>query len=348
MRKLAHIEYIHHIDPIENADNIELVKVLGWQCVAKKGEFRVGDLAVYFEIDSFLPIKDERYEFLRNSCYKNSDLLGEGYKLKTQKMRGELSQGLCLPLSMFPEITDPQIGDDVTELLEVRKWEVAEPASTQGTNIGYLPHFIHKTEEPRIQNIPDIIYQYMSSEFYITTKLDGSSFSVGIIKDKGADKGYTFHVCGSNYEYADDGKCSFWQIVKEKDLESKLWEMLRITGRQSIVVQGEYCASGIQGNPLKLQRHNWYIFNVEIDGERQGLHAAKNCAEELNLEFVPVEEKNVCIRDFYPTLESILLRAEGTYDSGAIKEGIVVRRVKDGKLSFKAINNQYLLKKHSR
>ena len=107
MRKLASIQTITNIEPIENADAIELAHVLGWQCVVKKNEVAIGDKVVYFEIDSFLPIRPE-FEFLRGSSYRNSELLGEGFKLKTMKFRGQISQGLVLPISIFKEI-DPNI-----------------------------------------------------------------------------------------------------------------------------------------------------------------------------------------------------------------------------------------------
>lgn len=112
MRKLASIQKIWDVAPIENADAIELVKVLGWQCVAKKGEFHVGDMCIYFEIDSFLPV-NEHFEFLRARSHRVNPIIGEGFLLKTAKMRGQVSQGLCLPLSEFG-ITG-NVGDDVTE-----------------------------------------------------------------------------------------------------------------------------------------------------------------------------------------------------------------------------------------
>ena len=112
-RKLASVQYVHDIFPIEGADRIECIGVLGWQCVAKKGEFKVGDLCVYFEIDSFLP-QDERFAFLSQTNLRHNDLLGDGYHLRTQRFRGQLSQGLALPLSILPEGAW-KTGDDVTD-----------------------------------------------------------------------------------------------------------------------------------------------------------------------------------------------------------------------------------------
>lgn len=111
MRSLAHIEKIEWIRPIEGADNIELIGVLGWVCIAKIGEFKVGDTAVYIEIDSKCPEEDERFSFLA----------AKHYKVKTMKL-GKfkvISQGLALPISLFPELSKKSIGDDVTELLKI-------------------------------------------------------------------------------------------------------------------------------------------------------------------------------------------------------------------------------------
>ena len=100
MRKLASIQRIWKIESIEDADRIELAYVLGWKCVVNKGQFKPMDLAVYFEIDSFLPIRDE-FEFMRKSSYKKTDIMGEGFRLKTLRFRGQISQGLLLPIDRF-------------------------------------------------------------------------------------------------------------------------------------------------------------------------------------------------------------------------------------------------------
>ena len=112
-RALPHIEKIEWKKPIENADNIELIGVLGWVCIAKINEFQVGDKCVYIEIDSLAPKDDERFAFLES----------KKYKIKTMKLGKKfgspISQGLALPLTEFPEIADKDIGTDVTETLKI-------------------------------------------------------------------------------------------------------------------------------------------------------------------------------------------------------------------------------------
>ena len=209
MRKLASIQRIWKIEPIEGADRIELAHVLGWQCVVNKGQFQSMDIGVYFEIDSFLPIRPE-FEFMRATSYKKSDVMGEGFKLRTMRFRGEISQGLLLPLSQFPQIpVETEIGTDVTELLGVKKWEIEERVTTGGTAIGTLPYDIPHTDETRVQEEPALIQEFAGLEYYISTKMDGSSHSIGIDENG-------FHVTGHNYEYKDDGASSFYELVKAR------------------------------------------------------------------------------------------------------------------------------------
>lgn len=182
MRKLASIQRIWKIEPIEGADRIELAHVLGWQCVVNKGQFQPMDLAVYFEVDSFLPVVPE-FEFMRASSYRKTDIMGEGFRLRTMKFRGQISQGLLLPVSSFAAIPgDAELGMDLTELLGVKKWEIKERITTGGTMIGTLPYDIPHTDETRVQAEPELIQAFAGLEYYISTKMDGPS---GKIPDGG-------------------------------------------------------------------------------------------------------------------------------------------------------------------
>lgn len=715
MRKLASIQRIWDIVPIEGADRIELAKVLGWQCVVNKGQFEKYDMCVYFEIDSFLPIKPE-FEFLRKSSYKDSPILGEGFRLKTQTFRKQISQGLVLPLTILPE-GEYALNQDVTEILGVRKWEIEERATTGGTVVGELPScvpftdetrcFVGKTKiitenglirisdlvnkkqnykvltyneetqnlewekvvgyykrtslEPtctlrfpfrynsnrtnsitgslnhpimtqngwkkmgdislddvvflqtesydkdvlqyiagmligdshmmvdnRLQNdgksynkrriafsqgekqlnylleklrilnanvslrnsksgycsnnvyqtsiyiddtieewlyylfknskkmeitseyikyltpisfafwymddgslhkynnnsweshislatesftreenellilrlkdfgveakiceenknnkqyfyihlnaestkifqsliagyifpemryklddefkdveylldgvvikkkrrligvhvidkiikspplhatnnvlynieteynhnyfasgilvhncqaCPALINEFKGKGYYITTKMDGSSHSICITNDG------VFHVTGHNYEYKDDGSSSFYEFVKKKDLESKLRFVMEEYGWSEAVVQGEFCAPGIQNNRLRLSEPEWYVFTFILDGERQDMSSTHWIAGKLKVPMVPIEEIGDDFPSRYPTVESVLARADGEYPNGGAKEGIVIRPVEpeyceliSAPLSMKAVNNKYLLK----
>ena len=255
MRKLASIQRIYKIEQIEGADRIELASVLGWQCVVNKGQFHPMDLAVYFEIDSFLPIRPE-FEFMRVSSYRKTDIMGEGFRLKTMRFRGQVSQGLLLPIDQFPEIpSDMGIGTDVTDILGVRKWEIEEKVTTGGTVIGTLPIDVPHTDETRVQAEPDLIGDFAGLEYYITTKMDGSSHSVSLDEDG-------FHVTGHNYEYRDDGKSAFYELAKRDNIEEKLRKYYEDNGLKTITVQGELCGPGIQQNRLRLTKPEWYVFTI--------------------------------------------------------------------------------------
>ncbi len=344
MRKLASIQRIWKMDPIEGADRIELANVLGWQCVVNKGQFQPMDLAVYFEIDSFLPIREE-FEFMRASSYRKTDIMGEGFRLRTMKFRGQISQGLLLPINQFPELSsDIELGADVTEILGIHKWEIEEKVTTGGTVIGTLPIDVPHTDETRVQAEPDLIRDFAGLEYYITTKMDGSSHSVSIDEDG-------FHVTGHNYEYKDDGKSAFYDLVKREDIESKLRKYYEENGLHLLTIQGELCAPGIQQNRLKLIRPEWYVFTIRINGKRVGLRKMREICDSLGLMMVPVEEIGMDLPSKYPTVEALLERADGEYPKGGKKEGIVIRPTEpvfneriSAALSMKVVSNKYLLK----
>lgn len=343
-RKLASIQRIWEIKPIEGADGIELAYVLGWKCVVSKGQFQPMDSAVYFEIDSFLPIRPE-YEFMRASSYRKNDIVGEGFRLRTQKFRGQLSQGLLLPISLFPEIpADAEIGTDVTAILGVKKWEIEERITTGGTVIGTLPRDIPHTDETRVQTNPDLIQEFTGLEYYISTKLDGSSHSIGIDENG-------FHVTGHNYEYKDDGSSAFYNLVNERGYEDKLMIFAEREDLKSLTVQGELCAPGIQSNRLKLTKPEWYVFTIMENGQRVGLKRMQKVCSELGFDTVPIEEVDTDLPTKYPTVEALLNRADGNYQKGGKKEGIVIRPTEPifcesiaAYLSMKVISNQYLIK----
>lgn len=338
MRKLVTIQKISDIVPIPDADRIEMVKVLGWQCVAKKEEFKIGDLCVYFEVDSFLPVNDTRYEFLKSSSYRKNDIMGEGYKIRTQKFRGQISQGLALPISLFPELSGKNIDEDVSEILGVVKWEMPEMESGMGTIIGAKPYGIPTTDETRVQSIDELRKQLLGKRYYISTKMDGTSCTIYFLNNE-------FGVCSRNNQIKDDDKSSMWKFMKKNNVEEKL----RNLGRP-LIIQGEFCGEGIQKNRLRLKSAEWYIFNI-IDGDTRKLVSLEemlSIASQLGLKTVPIEE----VKDnFNYTLPELLERAKGKYPSGLDKEGIVIRPVLPeyssvlGKsLSFKVLNNDFLAK----
>ena len=185
-RKLASVQIVRDILPIEGADAIEVVVINSWKVVVKKDEFKVGDKVTYFEIDSFLPIKEE-FEFLRKSSYKKMGAL-EGFRLKTIRLRGQVSQGLVTSYN-----GDADEGTDLTEELGVVKFEPPIPAELSGIAKGNFPSFLIKTDEERIQNLTKEYSEYKTLIFYEAEKLEGCSVTF-YVKDG------IFGVCSRNID----------------------------------------------------------------------------------------------------------------------------------------------------
>jgi len=337
MRALATIRQVHTIEAIPNADAIELAKIDGWQCVVKKGEFKPGDTGVYFEIDSMLPIED-RYEFLRKSSYKKlPELEGrvcEGFRLKTIKLRGALSQGLLMPLSAFPELVSETVGSDVTTKLCVVLYEPPIEASLQGIVKGNFPSFIRKTDSDRIQNHLDYFEKYIDIFWEVTEKVDGTSMTVYFNNN-------VFGVCSRNMEFMLETDNAYIKMAKQLELE----KLMRAYG-QNIAIQGELAGEGIQGNPLKIGGHHFFVFDV-WDIERQELMPAEKRYDTLkcigDLECVPIiNHISLCGK----TVAEILAMADGhsLINQQKEREGLVFKAVTEiNALSFKAISNKYLL-----
>jgi RNA ligase (TIGR02306 family) len=351
-RKLASIRKIASIEPIEGADNIELVKIDGWQCITKKGEFTPGNFCVYFEIDSFLPIRPE-FEFLRKSSYKK---MGdkEGFRLRTIRLRGQLSQGLAMPIVSFKEenraywavrvqrIMATQEFDcfDVTESLGIEKYDPPIPAQLAGVCKGNFPSFIRKTDQERIQNLWHKIKD-CDEDFEVTIKLDGSSCTY-YLNDG------VFGVCSRNMELKESEGNTFWNVARKNNVE----EALRSYGK-NIALQGEVIGEGIQGNPEKLKGHEFYLFDIWDIGKQEYL----NPAERAVLWSMNFKDKGICwcpytdeyrifsvkLSDF-ENINELLEYANGKSLNSDIREGIVFKSM-DSKLSFKVISNQYLLEK---
>lgn len=346
-RKLATVRIVSEIIPIDGADAIELAKIGGWQCVVKKGEFQVDDKGIYFEVDSLLPI-DDRFEFLRSGCYKKLSDSTEGFRLRSKRLRGVLSQGLLLPLESFPELGEDRWelweGEDVTEALRVIKYEPPVPACLSGTVKGNFPSFIKKTNEERVQNLPDWFTKYKDIEFEESLKMDGSSCTV--YYNEGS-----FGVCSRNLDLREDDNNTFWKVAKQYALK----ERLSSYGR-NIAIQGECLGEGIQKNREGFVGHKLMIFNIWlIDEQRHALPFERmlicemlnliDIPDSMTLQHVPVYAKRKVFQEF--DMAGLIKHAGGPSLNGKIREGLVYKSwqlVNGEPISFKVINNDYLLK----
>jgi RNA ligase (TIGR02306 family) len=331
-RKLASIRKISNLLPIEGADKIEVATIDGWKVVvAKDVGHKVGDLVVYCEVDSFLPIKPE-FEFLRKSSYKKMSDGTEGFRLKTIRLRGVVSQGLVLPLSII-EYTNVEfeVGMDVTNLLGTVKYEPPIPAELAGKVKGLFPSFLRKTDEERIQNLSSEYELFKENTFYVTEKLDGSS-STYYFNDG------EFGVCSRNLELLETEGNTFWKVARELDLENKMKDF-----GVNISLQGELIGEGIQGNPYKIKGQTVKFFNL-FDIDLQVYHSLsvfKETMRVLGLDTVPILDTSFKLPE---TIDELLKYSEqkSVLNPDFDREGVVIRST-DRKISFKVISNKFLI-----
>ena len=338
-RKLASVRKIIDLTPIEGADKIELATIDGWKVVvAKDVNHKVGDLIVYCEVDSFLPIREE-FEFLRKTSFKK---MGdqEGFRLKTIRLRGQISQGLIVPLDVLLKhgVSSDDVfeGLDVTGMLDIIKYEPPVPAELSGKVKGLFPSFIRKTDEERVQNLSSEYEKYraknkLGGKFYVTEKLDGSSATF-YVKDE------VFSVCSRNLELLETEGNTFWKVSRELDLENKL----RTLGF-NVCLQGELIGEGVQGNPYKIKGQTVRFFNgFNIDTQENiPFLEFVELTQKLGLKTVPILEFDF---DLPNSIDNMLEYAESPsiLNTNFSREGVVVRSY-DRTISFKSISNQFLL-----
>lgn len=374
MRKLAHIEQIAWLRPIEGADKIELAGILGWQCIVKKNEFKVGDLAIYVEIDSIMPADNPDFAFLES----------KHYKIKTMKMRGVISQGIIFPLSILHDGKPYVLGDDVTDVLkikqiedEVPKQQVKDPAAAIKQRHKKLfknkvflwfmkfkwfrktvykllapkkkpknfPDWIVKTDETRLQNMPFVLDTYKDKPMVVTEKIDGTSTSFGLRKEK--KRKYDFAVCSRNVRQADINQKCFYdenvyhQIAGKYDIRNVLLKIMEKHGATTVVLQGETIGEGIQKNKYGLKGIDFYAFNLVIDGVKMDSSIATDVMHDFGIKWVPILNADFKL---FPTVDEMIAYADGKSTlCDTLREGVVIRD-HDNTISFKCISNQFLLK----
>lgn len=333
-RKLASVRRIHSIEPIENADAIELAKVDGWQVVVKKGEFSIGDLVIYCEVDSWIP------ETLAPFLFKGREFNSvKGERLRTIKLRGQLSQGLILPKPI--SLVDACEGDDVTATLGIQKWEKPLPAQLVGQAKGFFPEFLRKTDQERCQNLTNEIQESFGNgdRFEVTIKLDGSSLTAYF---KDGEVG----VCSRNLELKINDENAGNTFIKTA-IDTGLLDAMKAYGK-NIAVQGELMGEGIQGNREGLKQHQIFVFDIYDIDSREYLTPDERITvfEELKVLSFKGDHCPVLSCDMQlPSgdVSDLLEFAEGASLNHPVREGLVFKRM-DGKFSFKSISNKFLLK----
>ena len=339
MRKLATIRKIDELNPIEGADAIECAVVGGWKVVAQKGLYNVGGLAVYFEIDSWIPT--ELAPFLSKGKEPREFEGVKGERLKTIKLRGQLSQGLLMPLAEIMKLEDAgtlyiEEGADITEFLGIKKWEKPVNAQLAGVCRGNFPSLIPKTDQERVQNLKKEITAAQNDVFEVTEKMEGSSMTVYQMV---VDGEMQFGVCSRNMDLKETEGNSFWATARKDDIEAK---MKAVDEFWSFAIQGELIGPGVQGNIYGLKEPMFVVFDVyDIQaGEYIPPDARRELIANMGLNHVPVLNERYVLTQ---TVDEIIASAEGQSTFAKVeREGIVFKQAMGG-FSFKAISNKYLL-----
>lgn len=292
-RKLASIQTVDKISPIPEADAIDVGRVLGWDVVIKKDEFQEGDKGVYFEIDSLMPPREE-YLFLgkpkANPITAGSEGETIGIRLRTAKLRGQISQGLFFPFEklnsedsgltkeeLVEKLNSLEVGTDVSDLLGITKWERPEVIGNFGTSSSPFPsQYTSKTDEERIQNLPEAYSELLGESFYSSSKYDGTSIT--IIKD-----GDEIIIASRNLTLSPGNEIE--NFIKKTGLYSRLQEY-----GEDVVLQSEFYGVGIQDNRMGIVGRRLATFNIEKDGVRLGLLSMIRTAGELGLELPVIAE----------------------------------------------------------
>lgn len=372
MRKLATVQQITALDPIPGADKIEVATVLGWQVVVKKGEFKVGDYVVYIEIDSILPERPE-FEFMRE----------RKFRVRTIKLRQQVSQGICFPLSIldgtsgFFELTTVRIGDDVTDRLGIKKYDPQAEQERKETErqltvhksrmakfLGRykwyrrlfmkikgdripMPSFITKTDEDRIQLFPNACKDWSDLQFFVTEKLDGQSATYFMIPNpkRGLfQKKWIFGVCSRNFQLMKPDNSSYWSVARKYDIEKWMRDLCARSGA-GLIIQGEIIGPKIQGNKYELDEYGFYVFNmIEYrNGKRRKINIIEQQLTCATLGFNTVPW--IEIRQLKGSIPEEVEKAKGysCLKPGLEREGVVMRNY-ERDISFKVINPDFLLR----
>lgn len=324
MRKLASIQRILEVKDIEKSETLAVVSVLGWKVVVRREDnYKVGELVIYFELDSILPRIPE-FEFMEQS----------NYILRSMRLRGQLSQGLVWKTDILPNDLELTEGMDVTEILGVQKHQEVISDVMLGKSKGFHPTTVRKSGEIRVQSMPELLAEFQGLMVAETTKIEGETAS--FIEHNGQ-----IDVCSHYHSMIESPDSIHWQMYHKYNIGSIL------SRNKNIGIQGEIAGPGIHKNPLDLEEKQLFVFRITdtLTGRRFTPVEIMEFCQSQGLQHVPMK-LNVKF-DF--TMEEVIERAKGEYANGKPREGIVIvpmeatySEVLRDWLSMKVINNVYL------
>ena len=300
---VATIERVVSKKQHDNADSLEIVQILGWDVVCKKDEFQVGELVVFINIDSIVE-PNTHFQFLAS----------KNYRIKPIKIRGKISQGLCLSLKILKDFTNKtnfDEGEDISEIIKASHYEKPVPRKMTGKHKGTFPSFLIKTDEHNLRNYPHSLKEIAEKDIYMTKKMDGCSATYYI-------KNGNFGVCSRTLELQPDENI-YWSIVKKYDLAYKL-----LSAGMDIAIQGEIYGPNIQGNPNGSSSICFAAFNLyQIKGNRyEGFDKFIDFCSQYEIPTVPMIYRG----SLNHTLQDLIEIANSLkYENNSPCEGLVLR-----------------------
>ena len=359
-RKLVTIRQIQSLTPIHKADLIELARIDGWKVVVQKGLHTVGDYVVYFEVDSVLPDTDFFRETagrdgLTTSMLEDGTIV-RGYLIRAIKLKGVVSQGLILPVSVIPSLLLPHDLEksykEQTDLTQMFKTSLyAKPFNPENAPdaLGYMPTNIRRTAVERVQNQLEEVWQAYQEDwlFQVTCKLDGDSCTV--FKHNG-----TLGVCSRNLNFKFDiqnkeQSSTFTRAAAQ--MHKKLPDV-----SEDYCIQGELVGPGIQQNFEKLDVCGFYVFSMWDLNKQEYLNPTEveEFADLHYLHHVPVIHQSTTLKEMFGSVQDasaltdlIIAHAKGPSSfNGKYREGLVWKALIQD-FSFKAISDQYITNEHN-
>lgn len=340
-RKMASIQEVNGVYPIEGADRICQYGINGWRVIDQVGKYKVGDLVVYCEIDSWIP--NEVAPFLTKPDKEPKEYnTVRGERLKTIRLKKALSQGLIIPISELYKssigfdnsifVNAEFIDTDVSDILDIQKWE-PPPEFTSADAKGLFPWFIPKTDQERVQNCFRNLEPLLDdTSWELSEKVEGQSHTTYYYN---GDVG----VCSRNLDLKDADN-TFWNTARKYNIIEKLISLGR-----NIAIQSEQVGPGISGNIYGLKEYYLFVFDVYDIDKQEYLDPSerRQLVKELGLVDAPVIDSNFSLKGY--TLDDILEMADGKSVLGSVstlREGFVFKANSKTRVSFKAVSNKYL------
>ena len=350
MRDLASICTIEKVWPLEGKDRVQGASFVenGYEVMVSK-DIQPGQLVAFIQEGAILPVKDT-WEWLRKRCYRENLNGFNGFLIKPQKFQGIKSWGLAVPLaelgleeSVYKKF---KAGEDITELLEIHKYEPEEDASPtkgeskkaypkwvkfclghlltrwigrlwqkrhQNSGGGFPDHVLLKSDETTVQNMPFAIEKFADELVYISAKMEGQSATT-CFDPKKTKKDGLFYVCSRNNAYKIKCNNDFWNYCVNNGMEKKLRDYYKKTGKL-LAVQAEQCGPGIQNNIYNFKSLKWFVYLMTdiITGNQLNYDEMVSACKDLGLTMVPVIVANVKLKDVMPTLSAAVEYAEKSY-----------------------------------